>query len=51
MNTWSNLAKEHDVQVVVDGTNIDDLGDYRPGIEALKQNQFQSPLVETIFQN
>lgn len=43
------LAKEHDVHVIVDGTNLDDLGDYRPGIEALKQNGILSPLVETNF--
>ncbi len=43
------LAKEHDVQIIVDGTNLDDLGDYRPGIEALKQNGIRSPLVETNF--
>lgn len=43
------FAKEHDVNVIVDGTNIDDLGDYRPGIEALKQNGVRSPLVETDF--
>jgi len=43
------LAKEHDVQIIVDGTNLDDLGDYRPGIKALKQNGIRSPLVETNF--
>lgn len=43
------LAKEHNVKVIVDGTNIDDLGDYRPGIEALKKNGIRSPLVETNF--
>ena len=43
------LAKEHDVQFIVDGTNLDDLGDYRPGIEALKRNGIRSPLVETNF--
>ena len=43
------LAKEHNVEIIVDGTNIDDLGDYRPGIEALKQNGIRSPLVETNF--
>ncbi|NND86703.1 MAG: ATP-dependent sacrificial sulfur transferase LarE [Nitrosopumilus sp.] len=43
------FAKEHDVSVIVDGTNIDDLGDYRPGIDALKQNGVRSPLVETNF--
>lgn len=43
------LAKEHNVGVIVDGTNLDDLGDYRPGIKALKQNGIRSPLVETRF--
>lgn len=43
------LAKEHNVQIIVDGTNLDDLGDYRPGIEALKQYGIRSPLVETGF--
>lgn len=43
------LAKKHDIQVIIDGTNLDDLGDYRPGIEALKQNGIRSPLVETNF--
>lgn len=43
------LAKENNVKVIVDGTNIDDLGDYRPGIEALKKNGIRSPLVETNF--
>jgi len=44
-----SLAKEHDVKFIVDGTNLDDLGDYRPGIEALKRNGIRSPLVETNF--
>ena len=43
------LAKEHDVKFIVDGTNLDDLADYRPGIEALKRNGIRSPLVETNF--
>ena len=43
------LAKEHDVKFIVDGTNLDDLGDYRPGIDALKRNGIRSPLVETNF--
>ena len=44
-----DLAKKHNVKIIVDGTNLDDLGDYRPGIEALKQNDIKSPLVETNF--
>jgi uncharacterized protein len=43
------LAKEHGVKFIVDGTNLDDLGDYRPGIEALKRNGIRSPLLETNF--
>jgi pyridinium-3,5-biscarboxylic acid mononucleotide sulfurtransferase len=43
------LAGKYNIGIIVDGTNIDDLGDYRPGIEALKQNGIRSPLVETNF--
>ena len=43
------LSKVHNIHTIVDGTNLDDLGDYRPGIEALKQNGIKSPLVETNF--
>ena len=43
------LANKHEITTIVDGTNIDDLGDYRPGITALHQNGIQSPLVETNF--
>ncbi|NJK77830.1 MAG: ATP-dependent sacrificial sulfur transferase LarE [Nanoarchaeota archaeon] len=43
------LANKHDVKLIVDGTNLDDLGEYRPGIEALKRNGIRSPLVETNF--
>jgi len=43
------LAKQHNVEIIVDGTNLDDLGEYRPGIKALKQNGIRSPLVETYF--
>jgi uncharacterized protein len=44
-----DLAKQHNIEFIVDGTNLDDLGDYRPGIEALKQNGIRSPLVENNF--
>lgn len=43
------LARSHNVGVIVDGTHLDDLGDYRPGIDASKQNGIRSPLVETRF--
>jgi uncharacterized protein len=35
-----------DVSLIVDGTNIDDLKDYRPGIKAMRENDVKSPLVE-----
>jgi uncharacterized protein len=31
---------------VINGTNLDDLGDYRPGLDAAKQAGVRSPLVE-----
>jgi pyridinium-3,5-biscarboxylic acid mononucleotide sulfurtransferase len=39
-------AKKMDVSLIVDGTNIDDLKDYRPGIRAMRENGVKSPLVE-----
>ena len=34
---------------IVNGTNLDDLGDYRPGLEAAKQAGVVSPLVDAGF--
>ena len=39
-------AKQHGFATVVDGTNADDLGDFRPGIRAANQLQVRSPLQE-----
>ena len=44
-----NLSKAMDFNVIVDGTNIDDLSEYRPGIIALKDKGIRSPLVELGF--
>ncbi len=38
------LAKEHGADCVADGTNLDDTGDYRPGLAALKELGVVSPL-------
>ncbi len=43
------LVKLHDVNTIVDGTNIDDYGDYRPGIKAMRDNHIRSPLAELRF--
>jgi pyridinium-3,5-biscarboxylic acid mononucleotide sulfurtransferase len=40
---------EWNVEHILNGTNIDDLGDYRPGLEAAKQKGVKSPLVELGF--
>lgn len=39
---WGLLA-------VVNGTNVDDLGDHRPGLEAARRAGVRSPLVEAAF--
>ena len=43
------IAKEFGSDMIVDGTNIDDLGDYRPGVLALHENGIRSPLAEVGF--
>ncbi len=40
------LAKEKEFSVVLDGTNADDIHDYRPGIKALTELGIKSPLKE-----
>ena len=42
-------SKQLGIDVIVDGTHVDDLGDYRPGIDALHKNGIKSPLLETNF--
>lgn len=39
------IAKEHDIHVVADGSNLDDNDDYRPGMIALKELGIVSPLM------
>ena len=43
------IKKEQSMRVIVDGTNVDDLGDDRPGIEAARKLGVRSPLVELGF--
>ena len=40
------VAEREKARLIVDGTNADDLDDFRPGIQALKQHGIKSPLVE-----
>ena len=39
-------AKQFQLDVILDGTHTDDLGDYRPGINALRKNGIRSPLLD-----
>lgn len=39
-------AKRAGISIIVDGTNVDDLSEYRPGIVALKEHGIRSPMVE-----
>jgi uncharacterized protein len=43
------LGEKLGAKTIVDGTQLDDLGDYRPGIDALRSNGIRSPLVEIGF--
>lgn len=40
-------AKELNLNYVVDGSNFDDIGDFRPGLKALKELGIKSPLKES----
>ncbi len=39
-------AQELGIQTILNGTNVDDLGDYRPGLQAAEEYGVRSPLVE-----
>ncbi len=40
----AETAGKHNVEYVVDGSNVDDLGDYRPGMQAVEELGIKSPL-------
>ncbi len=42
----SNLLPELEVDVIVNGANVDDRGDHRPGMQAATNFQVRSPLIE-----
>ena len=45
-DTLKPLALKRGYPYVIDGVNFDDLGDYRPGIQAAKERGARSPLAE-----
>ncbi|MBC7788688.1 MAG: ATP-dependent sacrificial sulfur transferase LarE [Anaerolineae bacterium] len=49
---WGKLrpaAAERGISMIVDGTNADDLSDYRPGMHAGREHEVRSPLAELGF--
>ncbi|MBR4513464.1 MAG: ATP-dependent sacrificial sulfur transferase LarE [Lachnospiraceae bacterium] len=46
---FTELAKELGINVVIEGSNLDDTGDYRPGMKALSELGIKSPLIEAGF--
>lgn len=44
-----SIAEEQGYNYVIDGTNFDDTGDYRPGLAALKELNIRSPLMECML--
>ncbi len=45
----SEITKEHNLNFVIDGSNYDDLSDYRPGMKAIRELKIRSPLQEALF--
>jgi len=45
-NKLESVARSRGIQHIVDGSTVDDLGDYRPGRQAAKQHEVRSPLIE-----
>ena len=41
-----SLAKENGIEYVCEGSNVDDMGDYRPGMKAVAELGIKSPLRE-----
>ena len=41
-----SVARSRGIQNIVDGSTVDDLGDYRPGRQAATQHAVRSPLIE-----
>lgn len=41
------VAQKYNIKYIAEGSNIDDLGDYRPGMQAIKELGIISPLKDT----
>ncbi|MCR5213930.1 MAG: ATP-dependent sacrificial sulfur transferase LarE [Eubacterium sp.] len=49
MKSMKQAVKEAGFDTLVEGSNVDDMGDYRPGLVALKEQGIRSPLREAGF--
>ncbi len=45
----AEIAQAQNIKWVCDGTNVDDLEDFRPGMKAIKEKNIRSPLLEAGF--
>ena len=48
-NLFKNIAAENKINQVIEGSNFDDEGDYRPGLMAIRELNIKSPLKELKF--
>lgn len=46
MRNIKKIAAENNIELVAEGSNLDDMGDYRPGIRAVSEEGIISPLRE-----
>lgn len=46
MTNITEYANKQDIYNIFDGSNIDDLNDYRPGFESIKELEIHSPFIE-----
>jgi uncharacterized protein len=43
------VARQHELACIIEGSNLDDEGDYRPGLQAIAEHGVKSPLREAGF--
>ena len=48
-SSLKKVAKREKILYILNGTNTDDLGDYRPGLDSAREQGVRSPLVEAEF--
>ena len=48
-SSLKRVAEQNSISTILNGSNTDDLGDYRPGIDSAREQGVRSPLVEAGF--